>query len=248
MWVPTLDGLIDRRILVNYRLDPDAAARVLPPPFRPKVVRGFAMAGICLIRLARLRPRFFPVSVFGATENGALRFAVDWEQDGRTYSGVYVPKRFSTSRLVCLLGGRFFPGVHSRAAFKVAESADQYSVEVDGELKVVIRGRATDEWPGSTVFESLDDASAFYRGGAVGFSDARTPGTYEGLEMHIPEWIIRPMAVDHVACNFFDDPTRFPPGTATFDNALLMRGVRNEFSGRGSLCCPTAAPVAVGGV
>jgi hypothetical protein len=240
MWTPTLDGLIDRRILVNYRLDPGYMARILPPPFRPKVVRGFGLAGICLIRMAMLRPRFFPVSVLGSTENGALRFAVDWEQDGKSHSGVYIPKRFSSSRLVCLLGGRFFPGVHTRADFRVEEADDRYRVEVDGELKVVIQCRATDSWSGSSVFDTLDDASAFYQSGAVGFSDARAPGKYEGLELRIPDWQVRPLQVERVSCNFFDDRNRFPAGTAAFDNALLMRGMRNEFYGRGSFCCPAS--------
>lgn len=244
MWVPTLDGLIDRRILINYRVDPEVVTRFIPAPFRPQVVRGFALAGICLIRMTKLRPRFFPVSVIGPTENGALRFAVEWEQNGERRTGVYIPKRFSTSRFVCLIGGRFFPGVHYRARFKVNEHDDRYSVEMASELNLAIRGTATDAWNGSTVFDSLDDASAFYRSGAVGYSDARTPGKYEGLELRIPAWGVRALAVEQVACDFFDDPTKFPPGTATFDNALLMRGMKNEFYGRGTLCCPAANPTA----
>ncbi len=242
MWVPVLDGLIDRRLLVNYRADPDVVARLLPAPFRPQVVNGFALAGICLIRMTRLRPRYFPVSVLGPTENGALRFAVEWESGGRVHTGVYIPKRFSTSRFVCLIGGRFFPGVHYRAKFKVEEAGDRYSVEMASELNLSVRGAAADGWPGSAVFETLDAASAFYRSGAVGYSDSLTPGKYEGLELRIPDWDVRPLAVEHVACDFFDDPKRFPPGTAAFDNALLMRGVRNEFYGRGSLFCPASAP------
>ena len=46
MRIPILRGLIDRRILVNFRLDPEAVKRVLPAPFRPKLVQGYAMGGI----------------------------------------------------------------------------------------------------------------------------------------------------------------------------------------------------------
>jgi len=38
MQIPVIRGLIDRRILVNYRVDPDVLARFLPPPFRPLLV------------------------------------------------------------------------------------------------------------------------------------------------------------------------------------------------------------------
>jgi len=56
MRLPAIQGIIDRRILVNYRVDPSVAAGLLPAPFRPKLVNGYAMAGICLIRLKQVRP------------------------------------------------------------------------------------------------------------------------------------------------------------------------------------------------
>ncbi len=243
MWVPTLHGLIDRRILVNYRVDPEVMAWHLPAPFRPKVVRGFGLAGICLIRLQKVRPRFVPFSLLGPTENAALRFAVEWDHGGQSHSGVCIPRRFTTSRLVTLVGGRFFPGVHSRATFAVAETEERYSVEMRGELNLTVRGTVAADMVGSQVFPSLDEASAFYRGGAVGYSDTFTPGKFEGLEFRIANWNVTPLAVEEVACDFFDDAKRFPPGSAVFDNALLMRGMVNEFHGRGALCCPVPAVV-----
>jgi hypothetical protein len=38
MKIPIIRGIIDRRILVNYRVDPITLKRVLPEPFRPKLV------------------------------------------------------------------------------------------------------------------------------------------------------------------------------------------------------------------
>ena len=60
MKIPVVRGVIDRRILVNFRVDPEVLARVLPKPFRPKLAHGAGMAGVCLIRLKQIRPRFFP--------------------------------------------------------------------------------------------------------------------------------------------------------------------------------------------
>lgn len=64
MRIPIIQGAIDRRILVNYRVDPDTLAKALPSPFRPKLVHGVSMAGICLIRLKNIVPRFF-AAIFG---------------------------------------------------------------------------------------------------------------------------------------------------------------------------------------
>ena len=60
MKIPVVRGVIDRRILVNYRIEPGILAPLLPAPFRPKVIRGVGMVGICLIRLKGVRPSFLP--------------------------------------------------------------------------------------------------------------------------------------------------------------------------------------------
>jgi hypothetical protein len=54
--IPVVRGVIARRLLVNFRVKAEIVERLLPPPFRPKLVCDWAMAGICLIRLERLRP------------------------------------------------------------------------------------------------------------------------------------------------------------------------------------------------
>jgi hypothetical protein len=38
MQIPVIRGLIDRRILVNYRVDPDVLTKILPAPFRPNLL------------------------------------------------------------------------------------------------------------------------------------------------------------------------------------------------------------------
>jgi len=60
MRIPTIRGLIDRRVLVNFRVDPHVLSTVLPAPFRPQIVNGFGIAGICLIRLRHVQPKFLP--------------------------------------------------------------------------------------------------------------------------------------------------------------------------------------------
>ncbi len=46
MKIPTLQGIIRRRILVNYRAEPEVIQKILPPRFRPKLHDGQAIAGI----------------------------------------------------------------------------------------------------------------------------------------------------------------------------------------------------------
>ena len=91
MRIPTIQGLIDRPVLVNFRVDPDVLSRICPSPFRPQTVNGFGVAGICLIRLKHIRPRILPSFLGISSENAAHRIAVEWDSNGVTKTGVYIP-------------------------------------------------------------------------------------------------------------------------------------------------------------
>src|SRR5262245_35317357 len=154
MKVPAVEGIIERRLLVNYRVDLGALTGILPRPFRPKLAAGYAIAGICLIRLARVRPRGLPGAFGLRSENAAHRIAVEWDADGRTHEGVYIPRRDSDSRVNVFVGGRVFPGVHRRAVCTVSESGDRLAVALrsdDDGMYVSIAGRIAQTLPAGTV-------------------------------------------------------------------------------------------------
>lgn len=244
--VPAMTGTIDRRILVNYRVDPAVLAPHVPSPFRLKTVNGHAIAGICLIRLRELRPLGLPAWLGVRSENAAHRIAVEWDADGRTRSGVYVPRRDTSSRLNTLAGGRLFEGYQHHARFTVAETATHLEVAVESDDGVtrlaVIADVAFDAstdanaLPTGSTFASLAEASAFFEKGAVGYSDTPAPGRYQGLELCCRGWRVEPLTVQSVRSSFFDDRARFPAGSVAFDCALLMRGIAHEWRGRGVVC------------
>jgi uncharacterized protein YqjF (DUF2071 family) len=60
MRFPKVHGVIRRRLLVNFRVDPGVIQQLLPSPFRPKLQDGHAIAGVCLIRLEDIRPPGVP--------------------------------------------------------------------------------------------------------------------------------------------------------------------------------------------
>ena len=75
MQFPNVHGIIRRRLLVNFRVEPEVIRRHLPEPFRPKLHDGYAIAGICLIRLEDIRPRRVPRILGLSSENAAHRIA-----------------------------------------------------------------------------------------------------------------------------------------------------------------------------
>ncbi len=236
-------GVIDRRILANYRLDPEAAARQLPASFRPKLVNGYAVGGLCLIRLKHIRPAWVPLPIGIGSENAAHRLAVVWDDHGVEREGVYIPMRDTGSRLNTLVGGRLFPGRHHHALYQVKETADRFEVAFrsdDHSASMRIVARVSDTFPSDSIFGDLDTASRFFENGSLGYSATPARGRFDGLELACSTWGVRPLEVEAVQSSFFDDPERFPPGTAGFDCALLMRGIDHRWHQRGVMCCEPA--------
>jgi hypothetical protein len=244
MRLPVIQGVIARRILANYRVDADVLARFLPPPFRPKLIRGFGIAGICLIGLRQIKPRMIRGKFGFSSENAAHRIAVEWTEGKTIREGVFIPRRDSSSRINALVGGRLFPGFHHHAAFQVVEQGDfvRVALESDDHLtQVWVEGQVVSSLPSSSVFHSLREASAFFEAGSVGYSVTPMPGQYDGLELRTYDWKVEPLAVDRITSSFFEDEGVFPPGSICFDCALLMRGIRHEWHSQKSLCIDLAA-------
>jgi hypothetical protein len=221
-------GVVERRLLVNYRTDPQVTARLLPAPLRPQLVNGSAVAGICLIRLGRLRPRPVPGTLGLRSENAAHRIAVEWDTPDGVATGVYIPRRDSDSLINVMIGGRLFPGRHHRARFDVRETAQDLQVafaSADGTAAVRTHVRTTGEWPVSALFANLDEASGFFRRGSAGYSATRNGSCLDGLELQTTAWQVEPVEVLTAHSTFFEDTARFPAGSATLDCALLMLDV-----------------------
>jgi hypothetical protein len=203
--VPALQGIVRRRILVNFRVDPVVIQRQLPSPFRPQLVAGCAVAGICLIRLEQLHPRNVPAILGVSSENAAHRVAVNWtDAAGRPRQGVYLPRRDTDSGLNRLFGGRLFPGEHQRATFRVREAPTTLELALetaDGSADVWLRARTdADTLPATSGFASLAAASDFFAAGTVGYSPSRHAACLDGLELVTPVWTVRALDVQSVVC------------------------------------------------
>ena len=238
MRVPVMQGVIERRLLINYRVDPDVAATMIPAPFQPQLVNGWAVAGICLIRLGQLRPRGVPARLGLTSENAAHRFAVQWHDETGLRTGVFIPTRHSAAIVNVAVGDRLFPGRHERADFKSTESADAIAVAFAARNSQCFVDAAVgmrDELIDSELFASTAEASNFFRIGAAGFSPTRRSARLDGLELRTTNWRIQAADIRHVRSSFFDDPVAFPAGSIRLDSALLMRDVEVEWHSLGSI-------------
>ena len=232
MRLPTIQGTIRRRILANFRVDPQAMQRQLPSRFRPKLYNGFAVAGICMIRLDHIRPKLTPEVLGIGSENAAHRVAVLWDEDGSTREGVFISRRDTDSQLNVLLGGRIFPGEHHQSSFIVHEGDSSVNIKMrsaDEAITVEIDGRIAEVLPSTSIFSSLAEASSFFEGGAVGYSVTSDWDRLDGLRLKTKEWRVEPLDVRKVYSSYFSDAAIFPKGSIEFDNALIMRNVAHEW-------------------
>lgn len=231
---PVMQGVIRRRLLVNFRVDPEVMQRHVPKPFTPQVHNGYAVAGICLIRLEQMRPRGISVPVGLASENAAHRVAVCWtDSGGSPGQGVFIPRRDTNSIASHLAGGRIFPGEHHLASFNVDHIADTIALRMqsaDGAVMVNVSGQVADALPPTSIFASLEQASDFFERGSVGYSACLSGSHFDGLQLHTAGWQVRPLAVNHVASSYFDNQAMFPEGSATFDCALIMEHTEHNWT------------------
>ena len=226
MKATVMESIVERRLLVNYRIDPAVVAPLLPAGLRPQTVNGWAVGGICAIRLGSLRPRRLP-AMFGLTSEGcAHRFAVEWDGGGDLHRGVFIARRESSSVINALAGDRLFPGRHDLARFDVAETGEHLTLQCVGpDVQVRAAGSVGDALGRSALFDDLAAASEFYRSAPFGYSPTRRTDRLEGMEFRTDAWSIEPFDLETVESSYFDDRWRFPADSIALDSALVMRNV-----------------------
>ena len=218
---------IEQRVLVNIQVDPEVAARLLPAQFRPRLVEGVAIAGICLLWLDAIRPVGLPAWAGLRSANAAHRIAVEWDDGPAPGHGVLIPRyRHTDSNATALAGGRVFPGVHERAT--ITRGLDQSRVDVRlaaarDQTEVAVSGPIVDRLPVDSVFPDIEAATAFFASDAVGWSVGHRPGHLDGVELTAKRFRLVPLAVEALHSSFFADPELFPAGSTRLDSALLMR-------------------------
>lgn len=214
MKAPSLRGRIERRILLDVAVDPDVAARQVPPGFTLRLLDGAAVAGICLIRLVELRPPGLPAVVGRTTTAAAHRISVHGP-DGSP--GVFVPRRDTSSRAAALAGGRVWPGVHGRA--DITWTADRVEVvAADGARVTVALGASGHH------LTDPDAAIALHSAELTAWSPDRRGGL-EAADLECVCWRARPVGVAGWSSSWLGDAAVFPPGSTALAGALVMEDV-----------------------
>ena len=250
MKIPALEGTIDRRILINYKVEPRVLRNFLPPPFKPIVIDGYGIAGVCLLRLKDIRVKGMPRLVGLSSENAAHRISVYWEENGLRKTGVYLPRIDTSSFTNVIAGGRIFPGIHHLARFSARERNGKYRVSfrsVDG-TSLTIKAKEIPYFPAESMLQYIERASAFFQNGTIAYSPRYKQQIFDGLELKSLDWEVRPLLVSEVISSFFENTQYFPKGSIFFDHALLAQNIRHEWHKQPELLAPRPVRIEVNGL
>lgn len=232
-------GIIDHRILLNYRIQPDVAVKYLPSEFRPKLVNGYCIGGICQVSLSGMTPKGLPNVIGTRSHNAAHRIAVVTDKG----EGVYVPRRDTNSWLNVLSGGLFFPGVHGKSNFSVRLRDDRYVVQITDDQRnkmLHIDVSVSDEFPSDSVFKNMTEVSEFFSQGNIGWSKNAKNTGYDTIALSTEDWNMTPLKVNRQRSGYFSDTKNFPVGSVEFDSAMIMRNIKHSWISKkhlNNICC-----------
>jgi hypothetical protein len=232
MDMPVLNGTIDRRILINYRVKPDVVKAILPPHLEPLIINGYASAGICLLRLKNIGMKYSPSFLRITSENAAHRFLVKYKDGNKEIQGVYIPRRDTDSMLNVLLAGKIFSWPHYSAHFQVDEANGNYAVKMqskDSYSSLSVEAQLANTFPSDSMFDSVNHASECFHGCPIGVSPSTVPNRFKTIQLKTKTWAVKPLLVQKLQSSYFENKSLFPEETIKFDNALLMEGIEHEW-------------------
>jgi len=227
---PAIRGVIERRILVNYRVDLGKLDTVLPEPFKGREVgeSGKGIGSICLMRLGDARVRFAPEAFGFSVETATHRISAVRNKNGGTEDCVYVPQRVVSSRFCASMGERLLPAELECGDFRVEERNGVCRIRVDcGDefAGVEIKEKEGGEIEDGSVFESAGSAAEFFCEAGMRYSPSGD--RYEGVELCPREWEMESVEVTGSRSSFFERLDG-----AELDSAFRMEGIEHEWRPR----------------
>ena len=227
-------GIIDHRILLNYRIDPEVMQKNLPDEFKPKIINGYAVGGICQVSLSEMRPKGFPSILGTKSHNAAHRIAAITSKG----EGVFVTRRDTNSIVNTISSGRLFPGVYKKADFQVESNDQAYSVRIEqeGNCLMSIEAKVSEDIEPTSIFNSVNEISDFFLTGNIGWSQKENGKRFDSIELSTVKWSMKPLQVSGQFSAYFMDESKFPKGSVEFDSAMVMQGLEHSWISREELC------------
>lgn len=231
MRAPVLRGRVARRILVGLRVDPTVAKRLLPGGLEPRLVQGYAIAGVAFTRLEGLRTRLLPIPFGTSSDSVEHRIAVEPNHS------FYVLRRDANSAADAFVTHAVVAAERGRSRFDIDEDDGLIAARAqsfDGRMAIRVEADEIEAWPAESVFSSLLAAVRWFGDDVPTAWRSRLGATKEAIRGGDPRerrprsslrWIAQPLGVRRFESTYLADPVVFPDGSVEVDHALCLRDV-----------------------
>ncbi len=218
--IAALRGRIGSRYVVVYRVDPRAAAALLPAGARPATVRGSTPVALCYTRLEGARRRWIPRRIDGRSDHLAWRVPVEDEQAGRPV--VHVVRRDTSSWWNAHCASVITRGRYHCARFELDEdeSSVRLAVTAGGEQVLRFAAVRARDLRGS-IFRTTREAEEHLAAAAVVRPPDPLAPALDDLGLRAGRWALEPLEVLELRAAGFEDPE-----TVALDSAFRLTSVR----------------------
>lgn len=238
----TVKGLIDWKILINYKVELSVLQQYLPKPFFPRSIRGFGLVGIAVTKQKGVRSIGRPAPLGLNAMLVEHQAAVTWEDGGRLRHGLYIPRRDTSSLLQLMMGDRLSGGLHHLARIRARIRQDRYVVSMRGMnqegVRAKLMAKLTDRFPMGSVMKELETAVSFFESGKVAYSPLYKHSIFEGVEWNAQDFSIQPLRVERLEGNYWEEIAGFPKKSIFFDHAILIQGAPYQWNHMPELIAP----------
>jgi hypothetical protein len=227
--------LVDRRILILYRVSAAALEQRLSAAVELRQMADCALAGIAFRRRRTMRSRLVPAR-FGTSQCATHFVRLPTSSVPGHPAGVLALRHDSTSRWEVwwtAAGG----GHHAR--FRVVDSADSLELVGDSDdrqMHLFLRAQVARSLPDGSMFRSVPQAAECLAADLAGLGLLRTAhgAGQGGVWSHLR---LEPLDVTRLESSFFDRWREQCPGLVEFDSAFSLREDQLAWSQEGTLCC-----------
>lgn len=235
----TVEGSIDWKIFINFKVELSVLRNYLPSPFIPQSVRGYGMSSIVLTKHKHLRSAGLSSTLGMRPMTAHHQIAVSWSEYGQKMEGQYQVRQDTSSLLQLMMGETLSGGVHHLARIRSKISGNKYAVSlrsIDQQgVSVQVLAKHAERFPMGSLMRNLDTAAAFLEKNRISYAPRYKTMIFEGTESSFSKYSLQPLRVERLHANYWESQAQFPAGSVFFDHALLMKGVTQSFSPRADI-------------
>jgi len=208
--------------LVNFGMEPDLLASLLPSPITPDVHNNEAFLSIVISDLRDMRPTFLPKGLGFNFAQIVYRAIVTCNGE----RGVHFLRSDADNRIMCLTGNLFSFFHFNHAKISYFRNQDQHCIDVktrDGVADISAEygiQKSTNETPASSVFSSLEDAKHFFAELYVAFSTL--PGYTTAVRIDRTNWDVSFVSDKKATYSFMNGSSYFPKGSTRLDSIFYV--------------------------